>query len=94
MDTKGGEKMYRENVPERLRKAREEAGYTQQQIQDMTAIRRQNISKYETGALEPNLEVLGTLAQLYNVTSDWLLGVSIIHQTSNKKNYDNKNMAQ
>lgn len=86
--------MYKENVPERLKKAREQAGYTQQQIQDITSIRRQNISKYETGSLEPNLEVLGTLAQLYNVTSDWLLGVSIMHDNfSNKKNEETRQIS-
>lgn len=69
--------MYRENVPERLKKARENAGYTQQQIQDITTIRRQNISKYETGTLEPNLETIGILAQFYDVSVDWLLGVSV-----------------
>lgn len=69
--------MYKEIFPERIKRARLEAGYTQQQVADITKISQPNIAKYETGKLEPNLETLGTLAQFYNVSINWLLGVSI-----------------
>lgn len=68
--------MYRENFPQRIKKARKEAGYTQTQVQDITNIKQSNLTKYETGKLEPSLEALGTLAQFYDVSIDWLLGVS------------------
>ncbi len=69
--------MYREAFAEKLKKARIDAGYKQTQVEEKTGIKQQNISKYENGKLEPNLETLGILAQLYNVSADWLLGVSI-----------------
>lgn len=69
--------MYKEVFPERIKKARTEAGYTQQQVADLTQISRSNIAKYESGTLEPTLETLGTLAQFYNVSLNWLLGVAI-----------------
>lgn len=69
--------MYRETFPSRIKKAREEAGYTQQQISDITGICRSSIAKYEVGSLEPSLETLGTLAQFLNVNINWLLGVTL-----------------
>lgn len=69
--------MYRENFPPRVRKARQDAGYTQAQVAEITGIPRSNISKYETGNQEPNLEQLGILAQFYNTSINWLLGVTL-----------------
>lgn len=86
--------MYREIFAGRLKNAREQAGYTQQQVADLTDISRSNISKYETDALEPNLETLATIAQFYNVSIDWLLGVSLVQdKLSNKKNEDKRQIS-
>ena len=74
--------MYSENFPIRLKKARTDAGYTQQQVEDNTGIKRANIAKYETGIVEPNLESLATLAQFYNISINWLLGVTIEQNTN------------
>lgn len=70
--------MYRENFSIRIKEARIEAGYIQEQVAAETGISQQNLSKYENGKLEPDLEKLGKLAQFYNVSIDWLLGVSIL----------------
>lgn len=67
--------MYRENLPSRIKKAREDAGYTQKQVEEITGIKRAYISKLETGYIEPSMESLAQLAQFYNVSIDWLLGV-------------------
>jgi len=69
--------MYREAFPSKLKKARLDANLTQKQVTEKTGIKQENISRYENGKLEPNLETLGILAQLYNVSADWLLGVTI-----------------
>lgn len=69
--------MYRENFPSRIKKARIDAGYTQNQVSEETGIAQNAISKYENGKLEPNLENLAILAQFYNTSINWLLGVSI-----------------
>lgn len=66
--------MYKEVFAQKLKKAREETGYTQRQISEYTKISQSNIAKYESGKLEPNLEALGTLADFYEVSVDWLLG--------------------
>ena len=69
--------MYRENLRKRIKQARLEAGYTQQQTADITGIARSTLAKIETGKQEPSIEQLGTLAQFYNKSLNWLLGVSI-----------------
>lgn len=69
--------MYKEIFPARIKKARLEAGYSQKQVEEITGISQSNLSKYENGQLEPGLETLGTLAQFYNVSITWLLGVTI-----------------
>ena len=66
--------MYKETFAQKLKQARLDAGLTQQEVESMTGIRHQNLSKYETGTLEPNIENLGKLCDLYYVSADWLLG--------------------
>lgn len=66
--------MYKETVALKLKKARLEAGYTQQQIADFLNLNRENLSRYETGKLEPNIEILGSLCDFYEVSMDWIFG--------------------
>ncbi len=67
--------MFKENFHKNLKRARLAAGYTQQYVADYLSTSRSNITKYENGTLEPNIETIGQLAELYNVTADWLLGI-------------------
>lgn len=77
--------MYKEMFGKKLAKARERAGYTQEQIEKELKIKRSTLANYETGRNEPDLETIGTLADFYAVSVDWLLG------TAGEKNYnDNK----
>lgn len=66
--------MYKETFGTKLKKARQEAGYTQSQTEELTGIARAKISHYETGKREPDIETLGTLADFYCVSTDWLIG--------------------
>jgi len=67
--------MFKENFTTNIKRARESAKMTQQEVADTLNISRTNITKYETGTLEPNLETIGMLAELYNVSTDWLFGI-------------------
>lgn len=67
--------MFKENFTSNIRKARESSKMTQQQVADTLNISRSNITKYETGTLEPNIETIGLLAELYKVSTDWLFGI-------------------
>lgn len=67
--------MFKENFTKNIRRAREEKKMTQQYVADVLNISRSNITKYETGKLEPTIEIIGQLAELYDVSVDWLLGI-------------------
>ena len=66
--------MYKETFPSRLKKASENTGFTQREVTKETGINQPTIARYETGALEPDIEKLGILADFYGVSVDWLLG--------------------
>ena len=66
--------MYKESFPSKLKQAREKCGYTQQQIADFLKIKQYQISCYETGKTQPDIETLGKLADFYGVSTDWLIG--------------------
>ena len=66
--------MYKETFANRIKSIREDLGISQTQVSKDTGIHQSFISKYENGALEPNIEQLGTLANYYQISIDWLLG--------------------
>ena len=74
--------MYRESFPIKLRKARENTGFTQREVAIETKISQPSIAQYETGTRDPDLEKLGTLADFYGVSVDWLLGTAGEKQTN------------
>lgn len=67
--------MYRENFIMNLKRARLHSKMTQQEVADKINISQTNIAKYENGSLEPNIETIGMLAELYNISTDWLFGI-------------------
>lgn len=69
--------MYKEMFAQKLQKARKEKEFTQKDVQEITGIQQGTISKYEQGKLEPNIENLGILIDLYNISADWLIGTGI-----------------
>ena len=62
------------NFSNRLKKLRTQKGLTQQQISDYLNIPRTTYSGWERGAQEPNFTMISTLAELFNVSIDYLLG--------------------
>lgn len=69
--------MYIESIPQKLKKARLTAGYTQKQISEMLGIPQNNICRYEKGERAPDLETLCRLIDFYEVSADWILGTGI-----------------
>ena len=67
--------MFKANFKQNLKWARENRKFTQQYVADYLGISRSNIAKYELGTLEPSIEVIGELAELYEVSTDWLFGI-------------------
>jgi len=59
---------------DRLRSARITRGQTLQMIADELEVTLVTIQKYESGAREPNLQMLRKLADILDVPTDFLLG--------------------
>lgn len=58
---------------EKIKKYREEKKMTQMEVAEVLGVKPATISKYEAGALEPNIESLKKLAELFVISVDELL---------------------
>lgn len=56
-----------------LKKARKNKKLSKEEVANILNIARSNISKYENGNLEPTIQTLKELCQLYEVSADDLL---------------------
>lgn len=65
-------------INEKIKELRLEKNYSQQFVADYLKIDRSNYSKYELGKLIINVEMLKMLCLLYNVSSDYILGLKEI----------------
>ena len=66
--------------------SRNDTGFTQREVAEELKISKSTIASYETGRTQPDIEMLGILADFYNVSVDWLLGT----KGNNKKEQDYK----
>lgn len=62
---------------EKLKEARIRAKMSQEYVAEKICTSRSNISKYETGYLEPNIETIRKLCILYKVRADELFELKI-----------------
>jgi transcriptional regulator with XRE-family HTH domain len=85
-----GDIMYSETFSKKLTKARQEAGFTQQEVANETKIKRTTLAGYETGRTQPDIETLGILSDFYGVSLDWLVGTGK-NLESNKREIHKKN---
>ena len=60
----------------RLKELRIERGLTQQQLADYLDVDRTTVMKWERGERETNFTMLIKIAKFFQVTTDYLLGVS------------------
>lgn len=58
----------------RLRETRMERGYTQQYVADNLNIALRSYQKYEQGVREPSFDILVQIADLFDISTDYLLG--------------------
>lgn len=70
---------------ERLKKARERKGLSQQQVMDLTGLSNKSLSRYETNSSAPDPDTIQELIQLYNVSADYILGLSPIMGYATRK---------
>ncbi|MCL2198881.1 MAG: helix-turn-helix domain-containing protein [Defluviitaleaceae bacterium] len=68
--------MYADVFPSRLKKAREYNGLTQLDVSKAIKVNRSTYTNYEAGRSEPNMEILALLSRLFDVSADWLIGLT------------------
>ena len=61
-----------QGLGDRLAELRKDCGYTQDYIADFLNVTRSSVSAYETGVNDPSIESLIKLANLYNVSLDYI----------------------
>ena len=66
----------RDTFGKRLTELRESRGLTIVKAANEIGITRQSLSRYETGTIMPDIEVLCMLANFYDVSADYLVGMS------------------
>lgn len=64
-----------DSVGERLKLARKNAGFTQNEVSRLMNMAQQNYARYESGTVELNYEKMIFLCKLYGVSADYLLGL-------------------
>ena len=67
---------------ERLRKARKRKGLSQVDVFDAIGLNNKSLSRYEKGETTPNPETLQKLIRLYDVSSEYILGLTDVMGSS------------
>ncbi len=65
---------------EHIRNLREDSDLSQQQMADMLFINRRTYSSYEIGSRGMPIEILEKIADIFNTSTDYLLGRTTIRQ--------------
>ena len=66
----------KEVFPTRLRELMRETGNTQKKLADAVGVRPQTISLYATGQSYPDVNGIRKIAEYFEVSADWLLGLT------------------
>lgn len=73
-------------VGKRIKDMRLEKGMSQQELGDLIGVTKVSICGYENGTRTPSLETFGILAEIFETTTDYLLGreVSVVNEEGNE----------
>lgn len=61
-------------IGSRLKKARNDKRLTQKEVFEKTGITDKSLSRYENNSTDPDNDSLRILCELYEVSSDWIIG--------------------
>ncbi|NBI67716.1 XRE family transcriptional regulator [Pseudoflavonifractor sp. 60] len=61
---------------QRLKECRKKAGETQTQLGDLISVRKSRISEMESGINTTTAEKISLICEHYNISADYLLGLS------------------
>lgn len=70
---------------QRLRELRKEKGLTMKKLGEMVGVGESTISQYENGKRQPDFTTLDKLAEIFNVSVDYLLGRTDVPQQASQE---------
>lgn len=70
-------------IGNRLKQLRIEYGILQKDLAEQLQLSQQTISLYESSKRQPDYDTLRTIAEFFNVSTDYILGVTNIKETVN-----------
>ena len=73
---------------QKIKSLRREANMTQENLAELLSISPQAISRWETDVAMPDISLLPPLANLFNVTTDYLLGMETYQKDLRKAEFD------
>ena len=73
---------------ERLKNLRDTKGQTQGEVGKAVGKSRESVSKYEIGEREPDTTALASIAKHFNVSADYILGITDDYTTLTRQNTD------
>lgn len=71
------------NIGSRLKQLRIEYGILQKDLAEQLNLSQQTISLYESNKRQPDYDTLKTIAEFFNVSTDYILGITNIRETIN-----------
>ena len=73
-------------VGKRIKDMRLEKGMSQQELGDLIGVTKVSVCGYENGTRTPSLETFCILAEIFETTTDYLLGreVSVVNEEGNE----------
>lgn len=74
-------------IGEKIAALRKQNNLTQEQLADKLGITAQAVSKWENSITSPDISLLKIIAQLFNITTDELLGAEVKEQELKQLNY-------
>lgn len=78
-------------LSERLYNLRKEAGLSQEELAGLLNVSRQTISKWETGESNPDIDKIGPLCEIFNITADELIRGIKIENNKEEKDIEEDN---
>ena len=76
MTKKSETTIYKSAFPSRLRTLLSETDTSQQELGTILGVQRQTVNMYVNGQIRPDIDALSIIAQHFNITTDWLLGLT------------------
>lgn len=71
-----------------IKKLRLDADMTQERLAELLSISPQAVSRWETGIAMPDISLLPSLANLFHVTTDYLLGMDELERDERRAEYE------